>query len=63
MDEGRRGVAVDDVVREEASAGWWTKEGVGLLGNVVFQKIYLRSRKIYLCNAEQRAGECVYVPL
>ena len=32
MDEGRRGVAVDDVVREEAPAGWRTEEGVGLRG-------------------------------
>ena len=30
MDEARRGVAVDDVVREEAPAGWRTEEGVGL---------------------------------
>ena len=30
VDEGRRGVAVDDVVREEAPAGWQTEEGVGL---------------------------------
>ena len=32
VDEGRRGVAVDDVVGEEAPAGWRTKEGVGLHG-------------------------------
>ena len=32
VDEGRRGVAVDDVVREEAPAGWQTEEGVGLRG-------------------------------
>ena len=32
VDEGRRGVAVDDVVREEAPAGWRTEEGVGLRG-------------------------------
>ena len=32
MDEGRRGVDVDDVVGEEAPAGWWTEEGVGLRG-------------------------------
>ena len=32
MDEGRRGVAVDDVVGEEAPAGWRTEEGVGLRG-------------------------------
>src|SRR4051812_34130552 len=32
MDEGRRGVAVDDVVGEEATAGWQTEEGVGLRG-------------------------------
>ena len=31
MDEGRRGVAVDDVVGEEAPAGWRTEEGVGRL--------------------------------
>ena len=30
MDEGRRGVDVDDVVGEEAPAGWRTEEGVGL---------------------------------
>ena len=29
MDEGRRGVAVDDVVGEEAPAGWRTEQGVG----------------------------------
>ena len=29
VDEGRRGVAVDDVVGEEASAGWRTEQGVG----------------------------------
>ena len=27
MDEGRRGVAVDNVVGEEAPAGWQTEEG------------------------------------
>ena len=32
MDEGRRGVAVDDVVGEEAPAGWRTEEGMGLAG-------------------------------
>ena len=32
VDEGRRGVAVDDVVGEEARAGWRTEEGVGLRG-------------------------------
>ena len=32
VDEGRRGVAVDDVVGEEAPAGWQTEEGVGLRG-------------------------------
>ena len=32
VDEGRRGVAVDDVVGEEALAGWRTEEGVGLAG-------------------------------
>ena len=32
VDEGRQGVAVDDVVGEEAPAGWRTKEGVGLRG-------------------------------
>ena len=29
VDEGRRGVVVDDVVGEEAPAGWRTEEGVG----------------------------------
>ena len=29
MDEGRRGVAVDDIVEEEALAGWRTEQGVG----------------------------------
>ena len=33
MDEGRRGVVVDDVVGEEALAGWWTEEGVRLHGS------------------------------
>ena len=32
VDEGRRGVAVDDVVGEEDPAGWRTEEGVGLRG-------------------------------
>ena len=32
VDEGRRGVAVDDVVEEEAPAGWRTEKGVGLRG-------------------------------
>ena len=32
VDEGRRGVAVDDVVWEEAPAGWQTEKGVGLCG-------------------------------
>ena len=32
VDEGRRGVAVDDVVGEEAPTGWRTEEGVGLRG-------------------------------
>ena len=32
VDEGRRGVAVDDVVGEEALAGWRTEKGVGLHG-------------------------------
>ena len=32
VDEGRRGVAVDDVVGEEAPAGWQMEEGVGLRG-------------------------------
>ena len=31
MDEGRRGVAVDDVVGEEAPAGWRTEQGVGFV--------------------------------
>ena len=30
VDEGRRGVVVDDVVGEEAPAGWRAEEGVGL---------------------------------
>ena len=29
MDEGRRGVAMEDVVGEEAPAGWRTEQGVG----------------------------------
>jgi len=29
VDEGRRGVAVDDVIGEEALAGWQMEEGVG----------------------------------
>ena len=32
VDEGRRDVAVDDIVGEEAPAGWRTEEGVGLRG-------------------------------
>ena len=32
VDEGRRGVAVDNVIGEEALAGWRTEEGVGLRG-------------------------------
>ena len=32
MDDGHRGVAVDDIVGEEAPAGWRTEEGVGLHG-------------------------------
>ena len=32
VDEGRRGVAVDDVVGEDAPARWQTEEGVGLRG-------------------------------
>ena len=32
VDEGRRGVVVDDVIGEEAPAGWRTKAGVGLRG-------------------------------
>ena len=32
VDEGRRGVVVDDIVGEEAPAGWRTEEGVGLRG-------------------------------
>ena len=32
VDEGRRGVDVDDFVGEEAAAGWRTEEGVGLRG-------------------------------
>ena len=31
VDEGRRGVAVDDVVEEEAPAGWRTEQGVGFV--------------------------------
>ena len=29
VDEGRRGVVVDDIVGEEAPAGWRTEQGVG----------------------------------
>ena len=32
VDEGCRGVAVDNIVGEEAPAGWRTEEGVGLRG-------------------------------
>ena len=32
MDEGRRAIAVDDVVGEEAPSGWRMEEGVGLHG-------------------------------
>ena len=31
VDEGRRGVAVDDIVGEEAPAGWRTEQGVGFV--------------------------------
>ena len=31
MDEGRRGVSVDDVVGEEAPAEWWTEHGGGFV--------------------------------
>ena len=31
MDEGHQGVAVDDIVMEEAPAGWQTEQGVGFL--------------------------------
>ena len=30
MDEGRRGVAVDDIIGEDALTGWRTEQGVGL---------------------------------
>ena len=30
VDEGHRGVAVDDIVGEEAPTGWRTEQGVGL---------------------------------
>ena len=29
VDEGRRRVAVDDIIGEEAPAGWRTEQGVG----------------------------------
>ena len=32
VDEGRRGFVVEDVVGEEAPAGWRTEEGMGLRG-------------------------------
>ena len=32
VDEGRRGVVVDDFIGEEAPAGWQTEKGVGLCG-------------------------------
>ena len=32
MDEGHQGVAVDDIVMEEAPAEWRAEEGVGLRG-------------------------------
>ena len=32
VDEGRRGVSVEDVIGEEAPDGWWMEEGVGLRG-------------------------------
>ena len=38
VDEGHRGVAVDNVVREEAPARWWTEQGVG------FRRGFLRPR-------------------
>ena len=32
VDEGRRGVVVDDVIGEEAPAGWWTRRVWGFAG-------------------------------
>ena len=46
MDEGRRGVAVDDVVGEEALAGWRTEKGVG------FRCGFLRPR----CTNGEKGG-------
>ena len=38
MDEGRRGVAVDDVIGEEAPVGWRREQGMG------FRRGFLRPR-------------------
>ena len=32
VDEGHRGVAMENIVREEALAGWRTEKGAGLRG-------------------------------
>ena len=40
VDEGRRGVAVDDVVGEEAPAGWRTEQGVGFSSRVFAASVY-----------------------
>ena len=40
VDEGRRGVAVDDVVGEEAPVGWRTEQGVGFHRGVFAASVY-----------------------
>ena len=40
VDEGRRGVAMDDVVREEAPAGWRMEQGVGVSLQVFAASVY-----------------------
>ena len=40
MDEGRRGVVVDDVVGEEAPAGWRTEQGCGVSSRVFAASVY-----------------------
>ena len=40
VDEGRRGVAVDDVVGEEAPAGWQMEQGVGFRHGFFAASVY-----------------------
>ena len=44
VDDGRQGVSVDDVIGEEAPAGWRTKEGVGRTKEGVGLRGFSRTR-------------------